>query len=124
PVANAGPVDFRVVVIAVRAQHMVARIGRGPFTNLHLGAARGDLGLLRTHFGPRTWASIQNTAEAAAACFPEALYAGVDVGLVHPSREPVVWEVNAFGDFHEGIEVDGRDTYQAQLAALQRGSLL
>ncbi|WP_425310447.1 STM4014 family protein [Ammonicoccus fulvus] len=118
PGSTTGPVDFRVVVIGGRAQHLLARIGRGPFTNLHLGAERGDLELLRAHFGERNWASIRATAEAAAACFPEALYAGVDVGLVHPSREAVVWEVNAFGDFHEGIEVDGKDTYQAQLAAM------
>lgn len=111
-------VDFRVVVIAGRAQHLLARIGRGPFTNLHLGAERGDLDRLRAHFGNRAWHCIGATAEAAAACFSDALYAGVDIGLVHPSHAPVVWEVNAFGDFHEGIEVDGLDTYQAQLAAL------
>lgn len=118
PGPTAGPVDFRVVVIGGEAQHLLARIGRGPFTNLHLGAERGDLDLLRAHFGEQVWSSIRATAEAATACFPEALYAGVDVGLVHPFREPVVWEVNAFGDFHKGIEVNGMDTYQAQLAAL------
>lgn len=122
PEQGSGPMDFRAVVIGGRARHLLARISRGPFTNLHLGARRGDLPQLRAALGDRVWTSIRDTAEAAAACFPEALFAGVDVGLVHPTRRAVVWEVNAFGDFHEGVEVDGQDTYQAELAAVTSAS--
>lgn len=115
---TARPTDFRVVVIDRQAQHLLVRVGRGPFTNLHLGADRGDPDQVRSWLGEQTWQGAQQAAEEAVRCFPEALFAGVDVGVVQPGHEVVIWEVNAFGDFHEGIEVDGKDTYQAELAAL------
>jgi hypothetical protein len=34
--------DLRVLVIAGRARHAVARLSRGPMTNLHLLNERGD----------------------------------------------------------------------------------
>ncbi len=42
-----GVFDLRVVVIGGRAMHAVARVGRGPMTNLHLGNRRADPGLVR-----------------------------------------------------------------------------
>lgn len=113
-----GAVDLRVVVIGGRAQHVLARVARGPFTNLHLGAQRGDVEALRAQLGNATWAALLAAAEQAAGCFPDALYAGFDLGPVGAECRPAVWEVNAFGDFHEGIEVESRDTYQAELLAL------
>lgn len=121
PNSNGGrarPFDFRIVVIGGTAQHLLVRIGQTPFTNLHLGAVRGDPTVVRGWLGEAAWSAVQQAAEAAVACFPTALFAGVDVGVVRPGAEPVVWEVNAFGDFHEGVEASGRDTYQAELAAL------
>ncbi|WP_017571186.1 STM4014 family protein [Nocardiopsis halotolerans] len=114
-------VDLRVVVVAGRASHVVVRSSASPLTNLHLGNARGDLEALRASVGPRAWAEAMATAEAAAACFPRTLYAGVDL-LASPGwREFTVCEVNAFGDLIPGVLHEGRDTYAEQLHALATG---
>ncbi|NLT29093.1 MAG: hypothetical protein GXX86_01360 [Propionibacterium sp.] len=117
--AGGGTVDFRVVVIDRRARHVLPRVVSGtPFTNLHLGARRGDPEAIRAQLGADTWHDLLATAEHAVAAFdPPALYAGVDVLVRAGSLRPYVLEVNAFGDFHEGIEVDGQDTYRAEMAA-------
>ena len=118
--AGGGPCDLRVVVIAGQARHVLARIATGPVTNLHLGARRGDLQQTRRALGEEVWGRVLRVAEAAVGCFEPSLYAGVDV-LVTPSGAPHVLEVNAFGDFHEGILANGLDTYQTQWAALESG---
>lgn len=110
-----GAADFRVVVIGGRAQQVLPRIVTGhPFTNLHIGARRGDVAAARHHLGPVVWQDLLAIAEAAVAAF-DLWYAGVDVLVSSTTLTPTVLEVNAFGDFHEGIEVEGRDTYRAEL---------
>lgn len=114
-------VDLRVVVVAGRAAHVVVRSSSSPMTNLHLGNARGDLAALRESVDPHSWEQAMATAEAAAACFPRTLYAGVDL-LASPGwREFAVCEVNAFGDLLPGVLHEGRDTYAEQLHALTTG---
>ncbi|WP_432975769.1 STM4014 family protein [Dactylosporangium sp. CA-233914] len=112
--------DLRVVVIAGRAGHVVARTSRTPLTNLHLGNARGDLPAIRAAVGEERWAAAMATCERAAACFPGSLHAGVDLMLAPGHAEHAVAEVNAFGDLLPGLLVDGRDTYAAEIEALQR----
>jgi hypothetical protein len=113
--------DLRVVVIAGVAAHVVVRQSKGPMTNLHLGSRRGDAGRLREHMGEKSWRWAMTVAEQAAAAFPKAQYAGVDV-LVAPSfRRAAVAEINAFGDLLPGVLHDGRDTYTAEIAALLPG---
>lgn len=110
--------DLRVVVIGNRAQHTLVRVANGPITNLHLGNDRGDLDAFLDALGPERWAEVKHTAESALRAFDGALYAGVDVLLTPSFRRQMVLEVNAFGDYHRGVLVDGRDTYAAELAAL------
>ncbi|MFE2912330.1 STM4014 family protein [Kitasatospora indigofera] len=118
--------DLRVVVIAGRATHLVVRTSTGPMTNLHLGGARGDTGLVREAAGPH-WATLLDTAERAAACFPGSPAAGVDVLPGADWRRYLVGEVNAFGDLLPGLTglpggpAEGLDTYAAQLAAVLAG---
>ena len=115
--------DLRVVVVAGRATHIVVRTSTGPMTNLHLGGARGDVGLLRAAAG-RYWSDLLETAERAAACFPGSPMAGVDVLPTADWRRYAVGEVNAFGDLLPnvtglpGSPAEGLDTYGAQVAAL------
>ncbi|RKS05730.1 hypothetical protein DFP74_1338 [Nocardiopsis sp. Huas11] len=114
-------VDLRIVVVAGRATHTVVRSSRSPLTNLHLGNARGDLEGLRRAMGPHAWSAAMEVAEAAAACFPRTLHAGVDL-LVSPGWSAfTVCEVNAFGDLLPGVLHEGRDTYAEQLHALAEG---
>lgn len=108
--------DLRVVTIGGRAQHTLVRAANGPITNLHLGNERGDVEALRSVLGER-WSLVTDTAQSALAAFEGALYAGVDVVLTPGWRRAAVLEVNAFGDYHRGVLVDGLDTYGAELKA-------
>lgn len=111
--------DLRVVVIARKARHALVRLGHGPITNLHLGNERGDLKVLLHEIGPERWREVQRTCEAALNAFPDALYGGVDVMLTPGWRRHAILEVNAFGDYHRGVLVDGMDTYAAELMAVR-----
>ncbi|MYS19057.1 Glutathione synthase/RimK-type ligase, ATP-grasp superfamily [Streptomyces sp. DvalAA-14] len=115
--------DLRVVVIAGRATHAVARTSRSPLTNLHLGGARGDLAAVVEAAGPR-WTEALRMCERAAACFPGTLCVGVDLLPAIGWQRFAVGEVNAFGDLLPrltglpGSGAEGLDTYRTQLAAL------
>lgn len=110
-------VDLRVVTVAGEPSHVVVRGSRSPMTNLHLGGVRADLCALRAAAGPH-YADGLATCRAVAACFPGSLHTGVDLMFAAGWRSHAVAEVNAFGDLLPGLLVDGRDTYDAQLAAL------
>ena len=51
-------------------------------------------------------------AERAAACFPDALYAGVDI-LLSNRKRPLVGEINAFGDLLPNLRHRGDTAYEA-----------
>lgn len=110
--------DLRIVVIAGRATHVVARSSASPMTNLHLGNARGDRGLVQAAMGPRAWDAMLADAERAAGQFPATLQVGVDMLIAVGWRRWAVAEVNAFGDLLPGVVHDGRDTYAEQVRAL------
>ncbi|QLJ02424.1 STM4014 family protein [Streptomyces sp. NEAU-sy36] len=117
--------DLRVVVVAGRATHAVVRTSRHPMTNLHLGGARGDLDAAREAIRAAggDFASVLETAEQAAACFPGTLCVGVDILPAVGWRRFAVAEVNAFGDLLPrltglpGSGAENLDTYAAQVAA-------
>jgi len=111
--------DLRVVVIAGQARHAVARMSRTPITNLHLLNPRGDLGAVRELLGPAAWAAALRTCEDAAACFPKSLYAGIDLLIGRDLRSRAVLEVNSFGDLLPGVLCAGRDTYAAEILAME-----
>lgn len=94
---SGGAVDLRVLVIAGEARHWVVRQSRHPMTNLHLGNQRGDQEELRNVIGDEKLNAAFRLAEKAAACFPESLYAGVDV-LLDTRHRALIGEINAFGD--------------------------
>lgn len=115
-------IDLRVLVVAGRPTHVVVRASRHPMTNLHLGAARGDLDAVRTAAGPAAWAAAMDTCVRAAAAFPGCLQVGVDLMFAPGWERHAVAEVNAFGDLLPGlVNADGRDTYAEQVHALVTG---
>ena len=107
--------DVRVLVIHGKARHTVARLSNSPFTNLQLGGQRRSAKELCHHVGNATYHLLLQTAEQAAARFPEAHYSGVDVTLESGRRRAYVLEVNAFGDLLPGLLEDGRDTYSWEI---------
>ncbi|WP_170315362.1 STM4014 family protein [Streptomyces abyssomicinicus] len=120
--------DLRVVVVAGRATHAVARTSRSPMTNLHLGGERGDLAAVRAavETAGGDWAGLLAVCERAAACFPRTLCVGVDLLPAVGWRRFAVGEVNAFGDLLPrltglpGSGAEGLDTYAAQVRAVLR----
>ena len=111
-----GAVDLRVLVIAGKARHWVVRQSRSPMTNLHLGNNRGDARMLEGALGKSKLESAFHLAERAAACFPDALYAGVDI-LIDTNRRMYVGEINAFGDLLPRIMDRGESAYTAIVRA-------
>ncbi len=109
--------DLRVVVTGGEAKHVLVRASRGTITNLHLGNERGDWDAVRDHLGER-WLTIKATCEAAMRVFPGSLYAGVDVLVQTDWARHAILEMNAFGDYHRNVLVNGLDTYATQLEAL------
>jgi hypothetical protein len=108
--------DLRVVVIDGQADHVVVRQSASPMTNLHLGNRRGTLEAVADAVGSDRLQACRDLALQAASRFPETLYCGVDILL--PRRgEPLVCEVNAFGDFLPNVIAGGRSVYEAILLA-------
>jgi len=107
-----GAVDLRVLVIAGEARHWVVRQSRHPMTNLHLGNKRGDETALRELLGLEKLTAAFELAEAAASCFPECLYAGVDI-LLDARHQAFVGEINAFGDLLPRLMHRGESAYVA-----------
>ena len=111
--------DLRIVVIARRAMHSVVRLGRHPMTNLNLLGGRGNLEQVSQRIGSVGWAAIQRTCEQVmTACFPDSLYAGIDLRISPDYQHHQVLEVNAFGDLLPDVLCDGRDTYETEIGAM------
>lgn len=110
--------DLRVVVIAGNARHIVVRTSRTPMTNLHLGNKRGDVDRVRRAMPAKQWEQAMQACQDAAKCFPESLYAGVDLLFTPGFRTHSVIEVNAFGDLLPNVVHDAETTYEAEVAAV------
>jgi glutathione synthase/RimK-type ligase-like ATP-grasp enzyme len=119
------PFDLRVVVIGGRARHVMVRLGRGPITNSQLLGGKGDTETVRRKIGETAWARMLSTCEEAMArCFPDCLYAGLDVLIEPDFRTAWILEVNAFGDLLPRTLHEGRDTYDWEIEeALRRSAV-
>ena len=113
--------DLRVVVIGGQARHVVPRLSRSPITNLHLLNQRGDPAAIRERMGEANWTAAMTACERALRCFPNSLYAGIDLLIAPDFRHHAILEVNAFGDLLLGILYGGVDTYEAEIQAAQSG---
>lgn len=112
--------DFRIVTVAGRATHAVARGSLHTFTNLNLGNRRLPWQML--NLGDR-WNAIRNTAEQAASLFPQSHTLGIDIAPHADGHRHYVLEINAFGNLLPNLFDDrGRTTYQAAVDALTVGN--
>ncbi len=101
--------DIRAVALDGFLRHRVARVGRGPLTNLHLGNRRGAL----THWlDDAAMHALETATQQAAMAFPRSRMIGFDLIL----REGRSWvlEANAFGDLLLDLPWQGLSTYQDQ----------
>jgi hypothetical protein len=109
--------DLRVVVIGGAARHTVARLSRTPITNLHLLNQRRPWERVLEHMGQEAATAALRACERALRCFPDSLYAGVDLLCAPGFRRHAVLELNAFGDLLPGTLHDGQDAYAAEILA-------
>jgi hypothetical protein len=100
--------DLRVIAHAGKPRQLVARVAKTPLTNLHLGNQRADPNWLDC--AQRD--SIHRTIRAVQRAFPRSQSMGVDL-LLHGGRAHVL-EVNAFGDWLQGVQHGQRSTFADQ----------
>lgn len=108
--------DLRVLAIAGRRRHAIARLSHSPMTNLHLGNRRcavEDLALPDS-----AWGHIDTLVADTMRHFPRSLYAGLDVLLPRNGGVPMLLEANAFGDLLPNLLHEGRSTCLAEIMAL------
>lgn len=110
PRHGAGHFDVRVVTLAGRAAHRVARVGLRTLTNLHLDSERADPAAL---LDGETLQQMAAAADHAATAFTESRVIGFDL-VVRPGSVRVL-EANAFGDLLPGLQWRGHDTHEALL---------
>ncbi|HEX6779861.1 MAG TPA: STM4014 family protein [Ktedonobacterales bacterium] len=108
--------DLRVVTIAGRACHTVARLSHSPMTNLHLLNARGNLAEVEARIGPRRWQEARQTCERAAGLF-SSLYMGIDLLFTPDFTRHAILELNAFGDLLPGVLHHEQETYTSEILA-------
>ncbi len=111
-----GRFDLRILVIAGEAKHTVARQSNHPMTNLHLGNQRANWNAVREVLGETTLKRCRQLSEDAANCFPDSLYAGVDL-LIPAKGDPLICEINAFGDLLPNLYHQGESPYESILKA-------
>jgi len=109
--------DIRAVCLRAVADHYVVRLSNSPLTNMHLGNSKQALSALRLSSWQRQ--ALDCTVAQVSACFPSALYMGIDVLLPRGSSKPVVLEVNAFGDQVNGSLSRSGQVYARQIAAMK-----
>ena len=107
--------DLRIVTLAQRARHRIARLAPYPLTNLHLGNQRGQVD---DCLDAADQAHLVSTANRAAACFPDSLMAGVDIIVSHGRAH--VLEMNACGDWLPHLTWQGQTVHQAEIALMEK----
>lgn len=113
--------DWRVVVLAGRVLFVVPRLARTPFTNLQLGARRGDPDALAAELGEERWQALLAPAVAAVRTFPGTLSAALDLAPEAGFRRSWILEMNAFGDDLPGWTAEGRNAQEWAIDAALGG---
>lgn len=116
--SNGFSYDLRAVCQEGTVDFLLARLSKGPITNLHLNnhpMAASELGLL-----PDVTASIEELCRNACRCYPGLKSAGIDLLLERGSLKPRIIEMNGQGDLlYQDIYEDNR-IYDHQARMMKR----
>lgn len=110
--------DLRAVVQEGRMDFLLARMSRGPITNLHLN----NRPLKIEELGLPDWLldTVFQCCRQAMGCFPGLSTAGIDILLEKGSRNPRIIEMNGQGDLiYQDIYNDNR-IYRRQAEIMKR----
>lgn len=110
--------DLRVAVLDGRIDFSLARLSKGPVTNLHLNNHPFEASRLGLP-GP-VWEEIGCLCQEAIGCFRGLRYAGIDILLEKGSLKPRIIEMNAQGDLIY-LDIYGENRiYQRQAEAMKK----
>jgi len=99
--------DLRVVMQDGKPDFLLARLSRGPITNLHLN--NHPLKVTELGLSPAVLEAVGQLCRESMACFPGLRSAGIDILLGRGDMKPRIIEMNAQGDliyqdiFHENL---------------------
>lgn len=88
--------DLRAVVQEGRLDFLLARLSKGPITNLHLNNHPLDASEL--NLPEHVLSHIDRLCKKAVSCYPGLTCAGIDILLEHGSLRPRIIEMNGQGD--------------------------
>lgn len=103
--------DLRVLLINSKPRHIIPRLSKSPFTNLHLGNKRGDINLINIPNLNEVLDEVTKVSKV----FSNSLYQGVDVLIKANSFKPYIIDVNAFGDLIPNILYNNMTTYEYEI---------
>ncbi|YCI27174.1 STM4014 family protein [Paenibacillus sp. Z6-24] len=106
--------DVRQLVCGEQAGHAVVRLSRTPITNLHLRNKR--MLLEQTDLSAAVRESIRMTAMDGLVAFPGSFCAGMDVLVPAGGGDPLIADVNPFGDLLYYVQHEGLGAYEWELA--------
>ncbi len=111
------PYDLRAVVQDGYVDFMLARLSKGPITNLHLN--NHPLDIKELNLPADVLENITNICIKAAGCFSGLQSVGIDLLLEKGSQKPLVVEMNAQGDLiYQDIFQENR-IYRHQAAMMK-----
>lgn len=110
--------DLRVVVQDQRADYLLARLSKGPITNLQLNNRPLNFNSLGIPAVVRE--RIMQLCQKAMGLFPGLLYAGIDILLEKESLTPRIIEMNGQGDLIYQDIFDKNTIYCRQAGILKR----
>ena len=114
--------DFRVVWQFGKIRFMVARLSKGPITNLHLN--NSPLDWKKLNLPEHTLEEINQLCDSAMKLFPGLSVAGIDILLEKGTLCPKIIEINGQGDLiYQDIFCDNI-IYKQQVEELMRMELL
>lgn len=88
--------DLRAVVLDGRTDFLLARLSKGPVTNLHLN--NRSLEIEKLELAESVLESVRDLCKKAAGCFAGLRSVGIDILLEKGSLNPRIIEMNAQGD--------------------------
>ncbi len=110
--------DLRAVMQDGHLDFLLARLSKGPITNLHLN--NQSLSATALNLSPPVLDSILELCQKAMDCFPGLRSAGIDLLLEKKSQKPRIIEMNGQGDLiHQDIYQEN-SIYRHQIALSQQ----
>lgn len=123
-VINEEVFDLKILVIKGQVEHILARKGEWPHTNLPLEDNQEYLRMLGKKMGKGNWKKMLSLVEKAVSSIRGASYASVDVIIEEQFEQAYIIEINPFGDFMPDLIEAGENTFESIINSVSTDRLL